>query len=319
MKKFLLQHWQSMLPLALCCGIAIAVATSISTFEELLPQLELGPAENASKGLPQFGKMLRRTGAFALFGGSFIALELFTIAVSAFVIYRSLTHCTPQQRNRLIGGTLFAGLVLIAVLSPTFVNLKSYTFETIAFIGENIGPSPIKATLVAGNLLLCFTVWVAAVACGAILTRSDEDKRPEELVLQNRMELSRLMLFTLAVLLVAGTLSIHSLFALPTVWMSEAKSDEMYEVARSISIIAGAIGSLFLVCIYVPTQLLLYQRASGLASERYRDDDAAHASEWLATKGLTTSYGEQLPSMLAVFGPILAGGPLEQLLTSLIG
>ncbi|HVF68619.1 MAG TPA: hypothetical protein VM914_13200 [Pyrinomonadaceae bacterium] len=67
--------------------------------------------------------------------------------------------------------------------------------------------------------------------------------------------------------------------------------------------------TLFLAAVYIPAALILRGRAAALAGKRL---PMPQREEWLRSRGLSVSFSEYLPRVVAILGPFLAG-PLGDL------
>jgi hypothetical protein len=317
-KAFLNTYWQCLIPIVVFSIVAAVVAAVQATFEGVLPDLNL-TAEYHSDKLRQFGLLISRLGPLALSYFALAVLEVFTLTVSLSIVSKCLAEYSVAQRKKVLLAAILIGILIGLALSPFLIQFRMRsTSDVISFIQRHAAIRIVKPTVWLANVMLFPSAWFSTVAFGVLLAPSRSTDVPAEVFLHRRMQLGRLLLYVLAAFLVTGTFAIGSLYAAPIVWLGENDSEAMSEIASRIAAISGAMGSIFLVCTYVPTQMMLQYRASEMAYAMYKAEDMKNASEWLVAKGLSTGYLGKVPSVLAVLGPMLAGGPLKEALSQLL-
>jgi hypothetical protein len=175
-----------------------------------------------------------------------------------------------------------------------------------------------KATLSAAIL-------VAAGACASLLgdpgsparARAHDDGGHERSANTLRTQHRRLqaVLFAGAAVLVAGVIEMDALYhwATTVATLPGLPKGTAEAITASAIIPTGTFFSLFLAAAYVPAALILRERALELASTALPSEGPAAQGEWLQKRGLGISVSAQLTSLMALLGPVLAGGPLNAL------
>lgn len=129
----------------------------------------------------------------------------------------------------------------------------------------------------------------------------------------------RRILYLGAGVLVAGTLQTAATHQLPVTLLAEGSARSFQLIARSISTSTGAVWTLLLLAIYLPSAFVLRQRALGLAEEAQRRGQAESVEGWFGRLGLESSFTQHLARLSAILGPLVTGGPVAALLNLLGG
>jgi hypothetical protein len=157
-----------------------------------------------------------------------------------------------------------------------------------------------------------FVVWIVAMAFGSLLVPSRSIDDDCEQFLLRRTQWARVLLYFSAIWLVSGTFVMSAMYNVPTIWMNDDSSRELREISRHFAAMSGGLASIFLLSICVPVQMVLYHQASELACAKFEADKSQSPQEWLEKRGFTTSYWGTIPSVVAVLGPVLVGGPFQE-------
>jgi hypothetical protein len=306
------RYWKGAIPLAVLFVTGIVAFQMLRLFEPTLPDFKLhDPIEPT--GLCGFKKAVSALGPWGLSVYFFAVLEVF-ILVLALAIYNAAQRSYPlRTRLRLFAVATMWGLLLGLLVSSFFATPKTRsTMVTLTYILERLDSPYLKGVLDLPHILMFFVVWIVAMAFGSLLIPSNNTEEDTDLFLLRRMQWARVLLYFSAVWLVAGTFVMSAMYNVPTIWLNEHSAAHLREISRYFAAMTGGLASVFLLSICVPTQMILHHQASELACARFRADNANSPQEWLEKRGFTTSYWGTIPSVLAVLGPALAGGPLQE-------
>ncbi|HEX8635751.1 MAG TPA: hypothetical protein VF703_16500 [Pyrinomonadaceae bacterium] len=138
-------------------------------------------------------------------------------------------------------------------------------------------------------------------------------------VLARQQKRVRLLLYVGALTLVAGTLQASALYAWAMSMLTQPAnvtpySSNLSDIPQVMGILNGAFYSIFLAGIFVPAIAQLRGQAYLFADLQMPNASPAERSKWLAEHEVGGTVPKQLISALAVFAPLLAGGPLIALL-----
>jgi len=120
-----------------------------------------------------------------------------------------------------------------------------------------------------------------------------------------------------AALLVAGVLHMQAWLRWPIVFVDDAKlASAMNDWGLALTTFIGSVFSLMIGCIYICCAKALAKRAE--ANLRQLPADAVDSSpdDWLRKHGLSSELMQQIPQIVAIFAPLLAG-PVGAALTGL--
>jgi hypothetical protein len=169
-------------------------------------------------------------------------------------------------------------------------------------------PAINKYNRYADALSLTGTLSLAVAAC-ATLWHRDMKNELDETQLMRRVTLLRPVLYVGAATLAIAVLRLSATFG----WAASYVPADT-ELGRAVSsLVAGIVGSLgisftlLMSGLYLPAALLLRARVKALAATK-PDPEA-----WLTSRGLTLSFPQYLPRVIALLTPLLAG-PVGDLL-----
>jgi hypothetical protein len=161
-----------------------------------------------------------------------------------------------------------------------------------------------------------------AIANGCILYRAVRFQGPirtktasAAVRLARRQRQMRLLLYTGAAALVAGTVEVTALYT----WAASLTDPKLHwgvegnEIAQSMGLLTGSFYSILLAAIFLPVFAVLRTQAERLADLANPTNLGAVRSKWLADNSLEASIPKQIISLLAVLAPAIAGGPITKL------
>jgi len=241
---------------------------------------------------------------------------LVTVGTCAFVILRS-----RQQRQRwlrlavlAIPALATAWVLFQAGRGTTFILVKLPRELLKAFFGH-LGAE--NLTTVENFLTALVISALAFITAGAFAILLAEDAPgPERL--RDRYQKLQILLYTGAAMLVVGVLHVNAVLQWPVIFVGEGDAKNLKMLADGYSADTGLYWTLILLAVYLPSTLMLRAEAWGLARRTLCQATAKERKQWLLKEKLTPSLLGQLSHLVAILGPLLAGGPLSALLT-LIG
>lgn len=246
---------------------------------------------------------------WTLVNGVHLLACLAAVLTAGLVIYHALSDYDTKVRWMIILIVVALAADISLVMALWAANDTSSPAQQLfqGTIGQVL-PSINKYNRVAEALSLTGTLSLAAAAC-ATLWRLDTSDELEETQLLKRVNLLRPVLYVGAVSLAIAVLRLSATHTWGASYLPPA-SDLGKSVASLITGIVGSLGTLYTLVIagvYLPAALLLRARIRELA---LRQPDS---QGWLASRGLTLSFPQYLPRVIALLGPLLAG-PLGDLL-----
>jgi hypothetical protein len=262
----------------------------------------------------------------------FLTISAAAIVVLGTTIYRSVMDGRRRIPSRSTSIMIAVALVVIALLVALSPLSSAKPFAARAIVDQMLpeigGTVSILwiVTLVGGTLVL-----VGACVClvEPRVTSPIAADPPSELDLparpaavgqhlaaalhvQNRR--LKTVLFAGAAVLIAGILELDSLYR----WAASVAGITKPENAATLISAAAAVPtgtffSLFLAAVYVPAALILRERGAALVRIALPGAGLPEQARWLEEHGLTTPVSSQITALVALLGPVLAGGPLNAL------
>ncbi len=260
----------------------------------------LGPIE----GLLAWGV----TGSFfvlAFLGGVTVLLHIFNEALqtrSKTARYIAIAVC--------LGAVAAVGLTNYAGNAFAVNSLNDLLVESLRLHG-------IEGAITLLNLftpmVLAVTVLLMASAW-ATLSIDTEGESDAGLTIKNQLRSINRMLFVGAVVLVAGVVHSGAVHRLPAVLMNSFHSETWNELISALSASSGAIWTLLLLGIYLPSIVVLRLRVRALAMASVTQQTPEHVDKWLSTHGLTVQFPALIAQLGAIVSPFLVGGPASPLI-----
>ena len=215
--------------------------------------------------------------------------------------------------------------MLVAIILSSIVGLSLYATPAVhmtiflAFFEKAITddvPAIAQITNFLNSLGNAAAFSLLFAAC-ATLRPSDEEIFPEGMKqLSKRMKYLRLVLYAGTLLLVVTILLKKSIYQWSLAYTSQ--EEQIAEIAgnfvSNLLTIDGGFYTLVLAAVYFPAALVLQRRANLLADLPVEEIEKGKK---LKEYGLTFSFVESLPRILAILGPLLVG-PVGELLTAML-
>lgn len=250
-------------------------------------------------------------------------LAVAAIVTSIMVLHRSLTPKGFRQALALwtvlscvgFGHLAYAAsddMALGAIFRFTFESLQSST------VYEPRELAHIRNMVHVVNLLSAtapFAIALAAAACLTPVVAADPRQYLQRIA--DRSQQLKTMVNLGAALLVAGVLHMQAWLRWPIVFVGDDKlANAMNDWGLAMTTFIGSVFSLMIGSIYICCAKVLAKRAE--ASLRQLPADALDSSpeDWLGKHGFSSELIQQIPQILAIFAPLLAG-PVGAALTGL--
>ncbi|HWN11697.1 MAG TPA: hypothetical protein VNO50_20900 [Pyrinomonadaceae bacterium] len=278
-----------------------------------------------------------------------VGLALFiAIAISGYVIFKALRDWSTPKKLIFTGCILLFCLVIYTYFTRQLGIFDNFTVIPRQFWGlihfqlRSHRGMPhivnvemfIVATAYAVSTLLGFagaaTLWpVRELQSSATPKNIDVENGAKYLALQ--MKHLRLLLYVGAILLVVITFRHRMTLNWALEYLKPVPLLESYPTYKYVNLIYGhletltsnivlatsVLNTLLLAALYVPEALLLQRRAHALsriaASKESKSGESAWEDEWLKSRHLIFPFKEQLPKVIAILSPLLAG-PLGEVL-----
>lgn len=249
---------------------------------------------------------------WALINGVHLLACMAAVVTAGLVIYHALPEPKYSVRLKwmliLIVVAAAADISLVVAIGTTKDVFSPAQTLLRTTVGQMV-PSINLYNRLADALSLMGTLSLAVAACATLWQHDANDENQDELI--RRVSVLRPVLYVSA-----ATLAIAVLRFSATLGWAESYLPPDSEIGKSVAnlvkgIIAamGTVYTLFVAGLYLPAALLLRARVRKMAThEKPTDPDG-----WLKTHGLTLSFPQYLPRVLALLGPLLAG-PLGELL-----
>jgi hypothetical protein len=261
--------------------------------------------ERNSTALRYSGRM-----TWYLIGEIYLFACIVSISIALVLIYQMF----PKRRIFWMGIAIILSYVVGRVLyANPEVHMKIFLVLFEQAIMDDV-PEIVTITNFL-NSLGNAAVFLLLFAASAILQPSPGKPFPEGMnQISKRMKLLRLFLYSGTVLLVATMLLKKSIYQWSLAYTSQ--DAEMVKIAAnfvsSLLTLDGGFYTLVLAAGYLPAALVLQRRANLLAN---LPEDEEEKEKQFKVHGLTFSFSESFPRVLAVLGPLLVG-PVGEFLTS---
>lgn len=270
------------------------------------------PNAQRDKGVADLAALLWGSSAIM-----FLAVTAAAAAVLTVTIFRALRdHVQNGPMTGILaklGAALLVPVALAFAAASPLGNKRYVTSEILEIMLPEVMST--VGLLWAATLIAAFLVVAGACACLLDVGRGPppgaEIDRHNELAASLNAQSRRLqsVLYAGAAVLVAGVIEVDALYhwALSMTSLSaQAKA-----ITTSATVPTGTFFSLFLAAAYVPAALILRERGLALAQAVLPLEGPAARGQWLQSNGLAISVTSQVASLLALLGPVLAGGPLN--------
>jgi hypothetical protein len=247
--------------------------------------------------------------SWAVANGVHVIACLVAIVTASLVMYHALSEYDTKVRWMIILiVVVLAADIALAIALWASIDVSSPGQELLRNTVGHVLPEINKYNRYSDALSLTGTLSLAAAAC-ATLWHRDMKNELDETQLVRRVNLLRPVLYVGAATLAIAVLRLSATFG----WAASYLPPESDLGKAVTSLVAGIVGSLgtsytlLMAGVYLPAALLLRARVKAFSATQ--PDPQA----WLVKRGLTLSFPQYLPRVIALLTPLLAG-PLGDLL-----
>jgi hypothetical protein len=254
----------------------------------------------------------------------YYTLSIAVIVTCLSVLQRSLTPKGFKQTLVFWAALSIVGFchLLYAAYNPTALgSIYRFTFESLqnSNFFKPVELARIRNMVYIVNLLAAIAPFAIALAASACLTPIvTNDPRQYLQQLAERSRQLKTVVNLGSALLVAGIIHMQAWLRWPIVFVDDAKlADAMNDWSLALTTFIGCVFSLMIACIYICCAKILAKRAE-VNFLRQLPPDALDSSldDWLEKHGFSSELPQQIPQILAIIAPILAG-PVGAALTDL--
>jgi hypothetical protein len=219
-----------------------------------------------------------------------------------------------------LGGvlTLFQSIATQGALYRSVFAFTYLTLEASARFSPAFLAYVHSLVSIINGLAVVVPVIAVLAACSA-LAPPEDDRAPDLDALADRMRSLKEVLYAGSAILVTGILHMGNWLRWPAALVGDQTAhDAVLGVALSVSLFWGATFTLVLFATYAPAAGVLAARARArLRDDAYRKT-FPHPEQWLKEHGFFVSLSDELPQMVVMAAPVMAG-PLGALLAASIG
>lgn len=244
----------------------------------------------------------------------YLSVCVFALAVSCYVIWKSLEKANVQPRNWLIAALAIAGGAEVFL----YFNRQDYLRTFIPLINATIRedlPATENLLVIVNSFGFAVALLVTFAACATLYPRNTATS-PEGLKqIAEQMKRLQLVLYAGTFMLVSGVLLIRSVYQWSLAFGSrETEAVKAAEGFFSVLLAAeGGFFTLVLAAVYVPAAFILRHRADLVSGLPEAEEDK---EKELQKYNLTFSFMKSWPRIAAILGPLLAG-PVGELFSRL--
>lgn len=312
-------RWERFAPLAPFGGVVALYLLYREIYDRVgIDGVKLRVPEGAWRSLPGPEAVIADLGARLLWGTTLLAFILAFLATLAVCLRVIWNASSGGVRAVLLGGAVVgAGAGIGAGLVGNPLTLPAVEDLLVRGLGR-MGLDDGGFLLLLSNGLAMAAAVLLTFAAAAILVEPPPDKDGPAQLADKARRLRR-VLYSGAVVLIAGSVQAAAMHRLPVANLEAPWSSALGSAAQLTAIATGGLWSLFLLAIYVPTALILRVRFRGKAEAALPTGGASERRQWLAAHDLDVSPVEQLKQLLATLGPLLSSLPLAGLFELLAG
>jgi hypothetical protein len=250
-------------------------------------------------------------------------------AIAILFVVATLGATFAANLGLLEGAWMKGGAVLLVLLSPLVPPSDAWKLNANLLdctVYQNTGARSFTETLQSISVAMLVLL---AIAAGVVILRVFRDSLPADgdgvklaeatRDLARHQRRIRLLLYIAAIALVAGTLEVSALYAWAAslVNAKRALGVDTSVISDTMGAVGGSYYSLLLATIFVPVFVALRNRAEEITDRAREKIPVVDQAKWFTENPIESSIPRQIISALAVLAPLIAGGPLTQLLAKL--
>lgn len=277
------------------------------------------PALTQDAGFPADVVRLSGLLSWGISGAVFFLVFAGAAAVLSYIFLAAASQRPGRSKMGLLGSliAILAGVVWTAVGSNPFAvdSLNSFILDSLELLNIDMGRELFNAFT---PMMLGITV-LMVFACMSVLLLDGGGNADPALLLRHQARRVNTILFSGAILLVVGIVHANAVHHLPDVFLRDDDLDTWKSLVTSLSASAGAVWTMILIGIYLPSIAVLRFRAHAAAKVAVTGNEAETVSGWFAEHGLSVGFPQQLAQLAALISPFIVGGPASPLLGLLGG
>ncbi len=210
-------------------------------------------------------------------------------------------------------------LILSASRENAYSHIFTFTYDALIAsgrytVGRLLG---IKVAVYLLNVMASLAPILTLMAGCALFCRPPSRGREELRRLSNQIARVKLVVGAASLLLVTGILHMIAWVRWPSVLTPDPVATRgIIEFSGAVGLYWGAVFSALIASFYLPAALNLNRRAKRMLDDNPDLIEGAPVEKWLRKNGLSVAPMQQLPQLVAVFAPLLAG-PFGTALASL--
>jgi len=277
------------------------------------------PALTEDAGFPADVVRLSGLLSWGISGAVFFLVFVGAAAILSYIFLAAASQRSGRSNMVLVGSliAILAGVVWTAIGSNPFAvdSLNSLILESLELMNIDMGRELFNAFT---PMMLGITVLMAFACMSVLLLDGGEDTDSAQ-SLRHQVRRVNTILFTGAILLVVGIVHANAVHHLPDVFLRDDDLATWKSLVTSLSASTGAVWTMILISIYLPSIAVLRFRAHAVAKVALMGNEAETVSGWFAEHGLSVGFPQQLAQLAALISPFIVGGPASPLLGLLGG
>lgn len=247
------------------------------------------------------------------------------IACTAAIIVIRASATSYQLKIITTVGTLLCLLSVIHTLDAAqqgdamYEMVYQFTYQSLV-VSERYSEaflSRVSSGMLVINIIAAIAPNILILAACSTISPTSEKKAFDPKFWAARMKYLKEVINYSSAYLVFGTLHMGVWLQWPAAMIHEEPlRQEVINLAHSITVYWGVCFTLMLILTYGPTAYFLHSRALEVASRNQEGQTSSECEKWLEDHHLTITLGKQLPQLIVMLAPVVAG-PLSSTLAGL--
>jgi hypothetical protein len=289
-----------------------------SLIESLATQLEADRELRAARPFAEARVRLQWSGALLLFYAATLSL----LGYSIVLLRRPMSNAARRLH---LGAAAVLCLLSLAhaaysgATRNTFSSIYYFTYESLQHCAcyTQAELADIDLAVTALNVMAALILPLGLIAALSVMARPGLAGKAALGAIEVQMRRLKMVLNLGSTLLFTGILHQVLWLRWPAVLVSDATiGQDVTGFAEGLSVYWGASYSLLLLAFFMPSAWSLNERARSIIEDHPGIIGDMLPGDWLEKHGLSVSPGRQLPQIVAMLGPLLAG-PLGSTLSGL--
>jgi len=333
-------HWvwsRALIPVPFVSGLLVlALVMSLGGTIGFLRKIEEAPRYELAKLFPELGapaestarapitvagsgsglesrfadisRELRASIGWALAALALAIALLVSLTVPWVVAFQALDPVSDRIRLSILG----IGLIVLTVMALAAYSQERQILPHVHQVLVDHLSAGVKQyrELTKALALAAVTLIFASISATLYMPRP-----PTLIALRAQAERLQTLLYISAGILVAGVLEIAFLLRWPAARLDPIDAEPIIVLGNVVSTGAGTLLTLLLLATYGTAALIMRRRIADIS----REVVASERAQWLARHGFKSTPTGQLLRVIAMIAPLIAGGPVVQLLERFAG